>query len=341
MRRPVSNPPNPWQEAHVEWLGPPPEVALEVHEIEARSILSKNDSPDIPFKFSVNPYQGCYHGCAYCYARPTHQYLGFGAGTDFERKLMVKVNAPALLRSAFARPSWQGEELVFSGNTDCYQPLEASYRLTRQCLELCLEHRNPVAIITKGGVIQRDVELLGELARATSVHVFLTIPFLDEGVRSVMEPFASPIERRFETLRQLSQAGVVCGVALAPIIPGLNDSDVPELLARAHEAGARHAFMTLLRLAAEVKDVFFERARAGLSPERVVRVEHALREVRGGQLYDPRFGKRMRGTGERWSMVEQLFEAQCKRLGLNEQRIGEAERRGTFRRPSKQLALWD
>jgi DNA repair photolyase len=341
MRRPISNPPNPWQEAHIEWLGPPPEVALEVHEIEARSILSKNDSPDIPFTFSVNPYQGCYHGCAYCYARPTHQYLGFGAGTDFERKLMVKVNAPALLRSAFARPSWQGEELVFSGNTDCYQPLEASYRLTRQCLELCLEHRNPVAIITKGGVIQRDVELLGELARVTSVHVFLTIPFLDEGVRSVLEPFASPIERRFETLRRLSQAGVVCGVSLAPIIPGLNESDIPELLARAQRAGARHAFMTLLRLAAEVKDVFFERARAGLAPERVARIEHALREVRGGELYDPRFGKRMRGTGERWSMVEQLFEAQCKRLGLNEQRIGEAERRDTFRRPSKQLALWD
>lgn len=341
MRRPVSNPANPWQEAHIEWVGPAPEVALEVHEIEARSILSKNDSPDIPFNFSLNPYQGCYHGCAYCYARPTHQYLGFGAGTDFERKLMVKVNAPALLRAAFARPSWRGEELVFSGNTDCYQPLEASYRLTRQCLELCLEHRNPVALITKGGVIQRDVELLAELARVTSVHVFLTIPFLDERVRAVMEPFASPIERRFETLRRLAQAGVSCGVSLAPIIPGLNESDIPELLARAREAGARHAFMTLLRLAAEVKDVFFERARAGLAPERVTRIEHAMREVRGGALYDGRYGRRMRGTGERWSMIEQLFEAQCKRLGLNEQRIGETERRGTFRRPTKQLPLWE
>ena len=161
MRRPISNPPNPWQEAHVEWIGQPPEVALEVFEIEARSILNKNVSPDLPFSYSLNPYQGCYHGCVYCYARPSHQYLGFGAGTDFERKLIVKVNAPKLLAAAFARPAWSGETIVISGNTDCYQPLEASYQLTRRCLEVCLEHRNPVALITKGGVILRDVALLG------------------------------------------------------------------------------------------------------------------------------------------------------------------------------------
>ena len=324
----------------MEWLGPPPEVALEVHEVDARSILAKNDSPDIPFRFSLNPYQGCYHGCAYCYARPSHQYLGFGAGTDFERKLMVKRNAPELLRETFARPSWRGEEIVFSGNTDCYQPLEASYRLTRRCLEVCLAHRNPVGVITKGGVIQRDIELLAELSRVTDVHVFVTIPFLDEEVRRVMEPFASPIERRFETLRLLSAAGVPCGVSLAPLIPGLNDSDVPELLARASAAGARYAFITLLRLAGEVKDVFFERAAQGLHPERVEKVAQALREMRGGELYDPRFGSRMQGVGKRWAMVEQLFETQCRRLGLNQERIGEAPSGATFRRPSKQLALW-
>jgi DNA repair photolyase len=340
MRRETSNPRNPWHEAHVEWIGPAPEVALEVHEIEARSILSKNDSPDISFRYSLNPYQGCYHGCAYCYARPTHQYLGYGAGTDFERKLMVKTNAPALLREAFARSSWQGAEIVFSGNTDCYQPLEASYQLTRQCLEICLEHKNPVGVITKGGVIQRDVQLLAALARVTTVYVFVTIPFLDEQVRRVMEPFASPIEKRFETLRLLSDAGVNCGVSLAPIIPGLNDSDIPELLARAHEAGARHAFLTLLRLAAEVKDVFFERAAAGLHPERVEKIVHAMREVRGGELYDPRFGMRMHGVGKRWAMIEQLFETQCKRLGLNPERIGEAESGSTFQRPKRQLSLF-
>jgi DNA repair photolyase len=340
MRRPTSNPRNPWQEAHVEWLGPAPEVELEVTEIEARSILSQNDSPDISFRYSLNPYQGCYHGCAYCYARRSHQYLGLGAGTDFERKLMVKVNAPELLREAFSRPSWRGESIVFSGNTDCYQPLEASYQLTRRCLEICLEHKNPVSIISKGGVIQRDVDLIAELARVADVHVFVTIPFLDEAVRRVMEPFAAPIERRFETLRMLSERGVSCGVSLAPLIPGLNDSDVPELLARAHAAGARHAFITLLRLAGEVKDVFFERAAAGLHPERVEKISHALREMRGGELYDPRFGRRMEGVGKRWAMVELLFETQCKRLGLNRERVGAHESASTFVRPEKQLSLW-
>jgi DNA repair photolyase len=229
---------------------------------------------------------------------------------------------------------------VFSGNTDCYQPLEASYQLTRQCLEVCLEHRNPVGVITKGGVIQRDVPLLAELARVTTVYVFVTIPFLDEGVRRVMEPFASPIEKRFETLRLLSAAGIPCGVSLAPIIPGLNDSDIPEILARAHAAGARHAFLTLLRLAGEVKEVFFERASAGLHPERVEKIVHALREVRGGELYDPRFGMRMHGVGKRWALIEQLFETQCKRLGLNPERIGEGEKASTFVRPKRQLTLW-
>jgi DNA repair photolyase len=340
MRRPISNPPNPWHEAYVEWLGPAPDVELEVTEIEARSILSKNDSPDISFRYSLNPYQGCYHGCAYCYARPSHQHLGLGAGTDFERKLMVKVNAPELLRETFARPSWQGESIVFSGNTDCYQPLEASYQLTRRCLELCLEHRNPVSIITKGGVIQRDVDLIAEIARVASVHVFVTIPFLDESVRRVMEPFAAPIERRFDILRLLSERGITCGVSLAPLIPGLNDSDVPELLARARAAGAQHAFITLLRLAGEVKDVFFERAAAGLHPERVEKIGHALREMRGGELYDPRFGRRMEGTGKRWALTAQLFETQCKRLGLNRERVGEIEPAHTFVRPRKQLSLF-
>src|SRR5262245_61084707 len=227
MRRPVENPPNPWLSAHVDWLGEPPEVALEVHEIEARSILSRNTSPDIAFTYSINPYQGCYHGCIYCYARPTHQYLQLGAGTDFERKIFVKTNAPQLLREAFAKPSWKGEYIVFSGNTDCYQPLEASYKLTRQCLELCLEHKNPVSLITKGGVILRDVDLLAELARTVGASVYVSITSLDDDVRKKIEPFAAPIDKRFEVLRRLSAAGVPTGVSVSPLIPGLNDSDVP------------------------------------------------------------------------------------------------------------------
>jgi DNA repair photolyase len=340
MRRPIVNPPNPWLAAHTEWLGPPPEVELEVYEIEARSILSKNTSPDISFTYSLNPYQGCYHGCIYCYARPTHQYLQLGAGTDFERKLFVKVNAPELLREAFARRSWTGEAIAISGNTDCYQPLEASYRLTRRCLEVCLEHRNPVSLITKGGVILRDIDLIAQLAREAGARVYVTITCLDDDMRKKLEPFAAPIDKRFETLRRLCEAGVPTGVSISPIIPGLNDSDIPHILERAHAAGVREAFMVLLRLPAGVDAVFAERLRE-LYPLRFDKVMHAIQEMRGGELYDPRFGKRMSGTGKRWAMVEQLFDAQCRRLGINVRNDAAEppERTNAFRRPTRQLSL--
>jgi DNA repair photolyase len=341
MRRLRSNPINPFHEAHVEWLEPPPEVELEVQEIEAKSILSRNDSPDLPFTHSLNPYQGCYHGCAYCYARPTHQYLGLGAGTDFERKLLVKRNAPELLRAAFAKPSWRGECVVFSGNTDCYQPLEARYALTRRCLEVCLEHRNPVAVITKGGVVLRDVELLAELAKQASASVFLSIAFADDDTRRKIEPFAAPIDKRFEAMERLARAGVSVGVALAPVIPGLNDSAILPLLTRARDAGASQAFMTLLRLAGEVKPVFLERVGQTLAPERVQKIVHALEEMRDGNLSEARFGARMRGQGRRWEMIERMFEAQCRRLGLNEERVAEQPIANTFRRPSRQLSLFE
>lgn len=342
MRRPVSNPPNPWHEAHVELLGPAPEVELQVFEIAAKSILSKNDSPDLPFSYSLNPYQGCYHGCAYCYARPSHQYLGFGAGTDFERKLMVKTNAPELLRAAFMRRSWAGDVVVMSGNTDCYQPLEASYELTRRCVQTFLEFQNPLAMITKGGVIHRDIQLLGELARHTSVEVFVTIPFVDDEVRRSLEPFAATLERRFEALRKLSELGVRTGISLSPIIPGLNDSDIPELLERAHAAGARYAMLSLLRLPGEVKAVFFERIAAALHPKRVEKITHAIEEMRGGALSDPRFGRRMHGQGKRWQMIEQLFEMHCRRLHFNQRELAQTnDSAATFRRPKRQLALFE
>jgi DNA repair photolyase len=324
MRR-VDNPPNRFHAQAVEWHGPAPDARLVIHEEEARSILSENQSPDLPFRYSVNPYRGCYHGCAYCYARPSHQYLDFGAGTDFERQLVVKTNAPELLDRALRKPSWEQESITFSGNTDCYQPLEASYELTRRCLEVCLKHENPVTVVTKSGLVRRDVELLRALSGRASVKVFLSIPFADDASGRAIEPGASPIAKRFEALSCLSEAGIETGVALAPLIVGLNDRMIPEILERAHAAGARHAFTIALRLPAEVAPVFEARLRESY-PQAAERVLSQIRQVRGGKLNDPRFGSRMRGAGPRWDAVAQLFDVTAARLGLNTKRIHEPPR---------------
>ena len=340
MPKRVSNPPNPWDSVHAEWLGEPPEATLEVYEEQARSIIASNDSPDIGFEHSVNPYRGCFHACSYCYARPTHQYLGFGAGTDFDRKIVVKTNAPELLRRELSRKSWKGGTLVFSGVTDCYQPLEAVYGLTRRCLEICLEFRNPVGIVTKGALIRRDADLLAGLAREADVTVYLSIPFADDPTARAMEPNASAPSQRFETLATLSAAGIRTGVAIAPIIPGLNDGDLAKILARAREAGATSAFLTLLRLPAEVLPVFEERLQAAF-PDRAARIWSAIRQVRGGGLNDSRFGSRMAGTGPRWEAIENLFEIECRRLGLNQDAEPKHPRTSTFRRPKPQASLFE
>jgi DNA repair photolyase len=231
--RPVSNPPNPWLSQHVELLGEPPAATLSVFEEEAKSIVSENDSPDLSFRFSVNPYRGCFHGCAYCYARPTHQVLGFGAGTDFERKIVVKTNAPELLARELRRKKLHGQLLAFSGVTDCYQPLEASYGLTRACLAECLRHGQPVGIITKGALVERDVDLLVQISERAHARVFLSIAFADEAMARAIEPFAASPERRLRCMKTLADAGVEVGVSLAPMIPGLNDDQVAEVLTRA------------------------------------------------------------------------------------------------------------
>lgn len=314
LRR-VANPPNPFESRSVDWDGLPPEVALEVYEEHAKSIITENRSPDVGFRFGINPYRGCFHGCIYCYARPSHQYWGFGAGTDFERKIVAKVNAPELLDRELARGRTRGEGLAISGNTDCYQPLEASYRLTRKCLEVCLRHAQPVSIITKSALIRRDVELLQELSRRAPVHVWISVAFSDDRVRRLLDPFAAPVEARFETIRHLADAGLSVGVACAPVIPGLSDSMIPEVLSRAAAAGATRAFMALIRLPREVRDVFEARLDEAI-PERARKVKNAIREVRGGAMNDSRFGSRMRGQGARWETIEQLFEAQTRRLGL-------------------------
>ena len=479
MVRLVSNPPNPWASSHVEWLEEPPEAQLEVHEELARSILAENDSPDVGFRWSLNPYRGCFHACAYClsgdtpilmsdgrqrplrdlragdevygtldcgggvrdmvrtrvlahwstekpgvritlasgkqlvasadhrfltqdgwahvglldtvharlvgpsgsddslrvvsvepfglampmfdimtgtgdfiadgvishncYARPSHQWLGFGAGSDFERKIVVKTNAAEVLRATFMKPSWKGELIAFSGDTDCYQPLEASYELTRRCLEVCAEFRNPVGLITKSAVIRRDVELLARMAREARLRVTLSIPFARDDVARKIEPGASSPSRRFDTLRILSDAGIRTGVAIAPVIPGLNDPDIPEILERAHAAGARSAFMIMVRLPGEVLPVFRERINAELPPERVRKIEHAIEELRGGggRMNESRFGARFRGQGERWRAIETLFELNRRRLGFDTEHMeGASDAPTTFVRPTRQLGLF-
>ena len=338
----VENPPNPWNSTHVEWIGEPPEAALEVFEEEAtRSIINRNNSPDVGFDYSVNVYRGCTHACAYCFSRPTHEYLGFGAGTDFERKIVVKIHAPELLREELMRPSWKGDELVFSFTSDPYLPLEAHYKLTRKCLEVCLEFRNPVSIVTKSALIRRDLDLLVALAREAAVSVFFTIPFGDNETARALEPFAPSPDARFKAMAQLSAAGIPVGIGIAPVIPALNDSHIPQLLRQAREAGARQAFMTLLRLPGSVAPYFEQRLRERL-PTKADRVFSRLREMRGGRLNSSEFGERMRGQGEYWRMIEQSFRLHCARNHFNcPADASTAAPHNTFRRPSAQGSLFE
>ena len=336
----VNNPPQRYSSEIVEWLDLPPKIELQVYEEESRTILSSNDSPDISFKYSVNPYRGCFHGCAYCYARPTHQYLDFGAGTDFERKIVAKIKAPELLRDAFLKPSWIGEPIVFSGVTDCYQPLEASYQLTRRCLEVCAEFQNPVSIITKGALIRRDIDVLTKLHTTAHVNIYMSIAFADDKMSKLIEPYAPRPSVRFRAMQALHAAGIPVAVGVAPMIPGLNDSQIPEILERAAECGAHSAFMTLLRLPAEVREVFTTRLHEAF-PTRAEKVLSQLRDMKGGELNRSEFGSRMHGEGPRWEAIEWLFDTSCAKLGLNQRgRLKNPNNISTFRRPEKQLNLF-
>ena len=338
---PIANPTQRFSSTTIEYDGEEP-AHLEVFEERGKSIVSEIVSPDVPMRFSVNPYRGCVHACAYCYARPSHQYLGFGAGTDFDRKIVVRVNAPELLRAAFDKRGWRGESITFSGNTDCYQPLERTWELTRRCLEVCAEYRNPVHIITKSALVRRDAALLGRLAREARCGVTVSIPFADDDMARAIEPYASAPSARFATLRVLADAGVRVGVNVAPVIPGLNDPQIAEILERARDAGASGAALLPVRLPAEVLPVFFERLEVAF-PARVAKVKSAIEQVRGGRLYRSEFGRRMTGEGPRWQVIQTLFEAQRRRLGLDgfdpEDGLPEPER-GTFTRPTAQQSLF-
>lgn len=276
-----------------------------------------------------------------CYARSSHQYLGFGAGTDFDRKIVVKTNIAERLREEFHRPSWKGEVIAFSGNTDCYQPLEANYGLTRRCLEICREYRNPVGIITKGALIRRDIDLLADMAREISVSVSVSIPFADDATGRVVEPGASLPSQRFETLKLLSDAGIDTTIAIAPVIPGLTDGDIATLLRRARAAGAKNAFLVMLRLSGQTLPVFEERM-AEAFPDRVRKIWNAITEARGGKKNETGWHERMVGRGERWRTIKALFDVECRRQGLNAGHDDdeEASEVSTFRRPSAQGSLF-
>ncbi len=302
------------------------------------SILSKNDSPDVGFTYGLNPYRGCEHGCIYCYARPSHEYLGWSSGLDFETKILVKPQAPALLEQELRKPGWRPQVIALSGNTDCYQIAERRLRLTRGCLEVLLRFRNPTAIITKNALILRDLDLLRELARRHLVAVTISITTLDNQLCRKMEPRTSAPEKRLAAIARLAAAGIPVGVNFAPVIPGLNDHEMAAVLAAAAERGATSAGYVMLRLPHAVKELFTNWL-AVHYPERAAKVLHALTEMRQGKLNDPCFGSRMTGAGERAGMIARLFEVCCQKYGLNQNHSPLAT--AHFRRPSAQADLFE
>jgi DNA repair photolyase len=286
----------------------------------SRSIITQNNSPDIGFDASLNLYRGCEHGCAYCYARPTHEYLGFSAGLDFESRILVKEDAPELLRKELSAPRWEPKVLSLSGVTDSYQPVEKRLRLTRRCLEVLAEFRNPVAVVTKNHLITRDIDLLSRLSQHDAAVVAVSLTTLDDDLRRVMEPRTSRPARRLAAIEALSSAGIPVGAMTAPVIPGLNDHELPDLISAAAEAGASFAAYTPVRLPHAVRPLF-EDWLARNRPERKEKVLNRIRELRGGKLNDPRFGSRMRGEGLFAEHIAQLFALSCRRAGIDGKRF--------------------
>ncbi|WP_304505265.1 PA0069 family radical SAM protein [Achromobacter sp. ACRQX] len=287
---------------------------------EARKILSRNDSPDIPFDVAANPYRGCEHGCVYCYARPTHSYLGYSPGLDFETRLVAKANAVEALRAELARPGYKPSPINIGSATDAYQPIERDWRLTRGMLELALETRHPVTIVTKNALVARDLDLLAALAQQNLVVVYISITTLDAGMARTLEPRAAAPWRRLEAVRSLTDAGVPVGVLVAPVIPFINDESMEHILQEAKAAGAHYASYTVLRLPWEVKTLFEDWLNAHY-PDRAQRVLHRIEDLRNGRRNDPNFGSRMRGTGIWADLLRQRFAVATRKLGLNRTRL--------------------
>jgi len=332
----VSNPPNRFEP--LRYVASAEEAAAERNpetkllSDPSRTIVATNRSPDVGFDASVNPYRGCENACAYCYARPTHEYLGFSAGLDFETRILVKERAPELLRQRLAAKSWKPQVVVLSGVTDPYQPAERRLELTRRCLAVLAEFRNPVSIITKGFLVTRDADLLAELARFEAASVAISLTTLDAELQRRMEPYASPPAKRLAAIERLAAAGVPVGVMVAPVVPGLTDHESPKILEAAAAAGARFAGRVVLRLPHGVAELF-EQWLALHYPERREKVMGRIHALRGGRAYDSRWGVRQRGTGFWADELATLFELARRRAGLGER--GPELSTAHFRRPAE------
>jgi DNA repair photolyase len=315
-----------WTEADAE----APKLKTTLQADSTRTIINRNDSPDIGFDRSINPYRGCEHGCIYCFARPSHAYLGYSPGLDFESRLFFKPEAAKLLEKELSRPSYKPERIQLGAVTDPYQPIERKLRITRGVLEVLERFGHPVGVTTKNALIMRDADILGRMGRARLAMAAISVTTLDRKLARAMEPRASTPERRIEAIAALSGAGVPVAVGFAPVIPGLNDHELEAVLERAAQAGARAAYFTVLRLPLEIKDLFQEWL-AAERPDRAARVMSLVRQMRGGRDYDPAWGKRMKGDGPLAELITARFRAACKRHGLNETRVSLDI--GQFKRP--------
>ena len=335
----ASNPPNRFEHQLIvpdpdADLGPefsePVSPRTQFYDDHTESLLTKNDSPDVGFSYGLNCYRGCEHGCAYCFARPYHEYLGWSSGLDFETKILVKRRAPELLRAELSSPRWQPQPIAMSGATDCYQPAERHFRLTRRCLEVCAELRHPIFIITKNALVTRDLDVLGELARYNCISVHLSVTTLNTELGGKLEPRASRPQARLRAIRELTSAGIPVGVMVAPVIPGLTDHELPAILEAAAAAGARRAGHVLLRLPFAVKEVFTEWLDTH-EPGKKARILDRLHQLRGGKLYDSAWGQRMTGEGIFAEQLSSLFQVAARRAGLNREPFNLSS--AHFRRP--------
>lgn len=284
--------------------------------VEAKTLVNKVDSPDVGMAFSANPYQGCEHGCIYCYARNSHEYWDMSAGLDFEQKILIKSNAPALFEQFIRRKNWDYSPIHLSGNTDCYQPAERKFRLTRQILEIALKHRQPISMITKNSLILRDIDLLEALAQQGLIKVFLSITTLNEETRQKLEPRTVTAKQRLKTVQTLSEHGVPVGINMAPIVPGLTDHEIPQILAEAKTHGAQWASYIIVRLNGQIGSVFEDWLQVAY-PDRAQKIWHSIQHCHHGQVNNSTFGERMKGNGKIAQIIGDSFKLHCRKNGLN------------------------